>query len=567
MYEQHPSPARPRRTILVVDDETINRQMLGFMLSAQYEVLYAENGLEAWAMIEQYAEKLSLVILDILMPEMDGLQLLEKVKTSKAYCNIPVMMLTSDKESELTALRLGAMDFITKPYDAPEIILARIQRIIEFVEDKQIIQDYEHDPLTGLYTDGFFQEYCHREMLHGPQRDMDMLAINIDRFRLINEVGGKALGNQVLSAVAGGIQDVIREGFGIGCRTGADQFYLFLNHSDHPSRVRERIACRLAPLAGQVTVHLRMGVYSKVNRERGVDWFMEAALSACNAVRGKYTEQIQFYDDALHQQELKNERLLADMQQALREKQFVVYFQPKYSISEDQPKLYSAEALVRWIHPEFGFISPGQFIPLFEENGVINLLDEFVWNEAAAQIRRWRDEFGVRLPVSVNVSRMDFFTGELKEKLLSIVSENGISVKDLVLEITESAYSQNINQVLDSIKELRQLGFQIEMDDFGSGYSSLSMLTLMPVDAIKIDMNFVKGLMTNKTGYQLLELVIQMVECLNVASIVEGVETKEQYELMKRAQCSVIQGYYFSRPLNQADFTQLLARENGLENG
>ena len=226
-----------------------------------------------------------------------------------------------------------------------------------------------------------------------------------------------------------------------------------------------------------------------------------AAKAACDTIRGNYTRGVVLYDDSLHEKELYNERLIADMESAIADRQFAVYYQPKYDIRGEKPKLYAAEALVRWIHPELGFISPGAFIPLFEENGLISKLDDYVWRQAAAQIRDWKDRLGVSLPVSVNLSRMD---------------------------------------------------------DFGSGYSSLNMLCLMPIDALKIDMKFVRNVATSATGYRMVELVIEMARALGVPAIVEGVEDEEQYRRMKQVGCDIMQGYYFSRPVDAASFEPML---------
>ena len=301
-------------------------------------------------------------------------------------------------------------------------------------------------------------------------------------------------------------------------------------------------------------LRLRMGVYSNVEEERPLEWHCDAAKSACDSIRNNYTRSVIVYDDALHERELYNERLIADMDAALAEGQFVVYYQPKYDIHGEAPRLYSAEALVRWIHPELGFISPGAFIPLFEENGLITRLDDYVWHKAAAQIRDWKDRFGVSLPVSVNLSRMDFYDSRLQERLLGIVRDNGISIDELVLEVTESAYSQNMDRMLATVTELRRAGFKIEMDDFGSGYSSLNMLCLMPIDALKIDMKFVRNIVNAGAGYRMVELVIEIAKALKVPCIVEGVEDEAQYHLMKRVGCDVIQGYYFSQPVDADHF-------------
>ena len=548
-----------RRTVLIVEDEAINRELLGNILRDSFDVLYAEDGCEALEIIGRHRRHISMILLDIYMPRMSGTELLKRLSADEELRRIPVIVLTSDKDAELETLRLGAVDFITKPYDMPEIILARINRIIEFVENRQIIRDVELDPLTGLYSRSFFQEYCCRLLAtRHEQREWDMIAVDVDHFRLVNEVHGKAFGDEVLKALGEGIDQAARRGVGIGCRSDADMFYLFVSHSDGYEKLYAALMDCVQRVGRLNNIRLRMGVYPNVNEEKSLEWYCDAAKAACDSIRNNYAQSVIVYDDALHEQELYNERLIADMDTAIAGEQFVVYYQPKYDIRGEAPVLYSAEALVRWIHPEMGFISPGAFIPLFEHNGLISRLDDYVWRKAAAQVRDWKERFGRWLPVSVNLSRMDFFDQRLVERLREIVAENGIPIESLVLEVTESAYSQNMNQMLRTVNELRQAGFRIEMDDFGSGYSSLNMLCVMPIDALKIDMKFVSNIARVGASYRMLELVIEMARALNVPAIVEGVEDEEQYELMKRAGCDVIQGYYFSRPVDAEHFDAFL---------
>ena len=301
-----------------------------------------------------------------------------------------------------------------------------------------------------------------------------------------------------------------------------------------------------------------MGVYAEVDKALDIDRRFDYAKVASNTVKNGYRGAVGIYDTEMHEREVYKARLLEDFRPSLADHRFKVYYQPKFDIRPDKPVLASAEALVRWDHPELGMISPGVFIPLLEDNGLILELDEFVWRQAAAQIRRWKDRFGYAVPVSVNLSRMDFFNADLAERLKGIVAENGIAPEDLALEVTESAYSENMESILQTITELRAAGFKIEMDDFGSGYSSLNMLCMMPIDALKIDMKFVRNIIAAGTGYRMLELVVEMARALDVPAIVEGVEKEEQYQLMKRAGCDVVQGYYFSRPVDAEHFETFL---------
>ncbi len=549
-----------RRTVLIVEDEVVNRELLEFLFETRYNVLCAGDGVEALEILQAHPGLISVVLLDINMPRMNGIELLRIMREDEKMLQIPVIVLTSDKHSELETLRIGALDFIKKPYDMPEIILARVQRIIEFVEDKRIIRDVELDPLTGLYTAAFFNEYGLQMLRRFPESRHDMLVLDVDHFRLVNELYGKSFGNDVLRAIADGIRDTLSGIRGIGCRSGADVFSVLLESTADPEELYRRLTGRFRSMSTQNnSLRLRMGVYRGVDlAAHGMEWYIDAAKSACKTISDDFSVNYAVYDDTLHERELYHNRLISDMEQGLREKQFKVYFQPKYRITGAQARLSSAEALVRWIHPELGFISPGDFIPLFEKNGLIMKLDDYVWREAAAQIRAWRECCGVTLPVSVNLSRMDFFDARLRERLLEIVADNGLSVSDLMLEVTESAVSRDTEGMLQTLRSLREAGFLIEMDDFGSGYSSLNMLCLMPVDALKIDMKFVSNLLRAGSGYRMLELVVEMARALSVPTIVEGVEDEDQYRLIRRAGCDIVQGYYFSRPVDAAAFRALL---------
>ena len=203
-------------------------------------------------------------------------------------------------------------------------------------------------------------------------------------------------------------------------------------------------------------------------------------------------------------------------------------------------------------------ISPGEFISLFEEKGLIHKLDRYVWNEAAHQVKEWKEKYNVTVPVSVNVSRVDVFNPLLGDILDGIIKDSGINHEDLLLEITESAYTDNSQQIIDTVTALRDRGFKIEMDDFGSGYSSLNMLTSLPIDALKLDMKFIRNICVNEKDSALVEIMIRISDLLDVPIIAEGVETKEQADLLKGIGCEIIQGYYFSKPVPGEEFEKFI---------
>ena len=550
-----------KRTVLVVDDEDVNRSLLGAILEQKYIVLYAKDGKEALEQIRAHADSLSLVLLDLLMPELDGYAVLGEINKDAKLKKIPVIVLTSEKSAEIKSLELGAADFLSKPYDLPEVILARVQHSIQLFEDNKIIQATENDALTNLYTPEFFFEYGHQYDQRHPTHEMDSIVVDFSRFHLLNELHGRETGDTVLRKIADGIREVFNENFGIACRHDADTFYLYTKHRAEYTSLLEKITAQLSSILKAQEIRIRVGVYFDKAHEIPFETRFDRALQACNGLRNKHGTAVAIYDEEMHQQEMFGARLLEDFDTAIREKQFKVYYQPKYNITGDTPLLSSSEALIRWIHPDLGFIRPDQFIPLFEENGLVQKLDRYVWREAAEQMKTWRDKYDVIMPVSVNVSRVDISDPDMSDYICKIVNENGISPHDYLLEITESAYTDNSQQIIDIVNNLRNKGFRIEMDDFGSGYSSLNMLTTLPIDALKLDKGFINNIAHGNKEMRMVELILEIAEFLKVPVIAEGVETKEQLALLKVAKCDVIQGYYFSKPLPPEEFNALIEKD------
>ena len=264
------------------------------------------------------------------------------------------------------------------------------------------------------------------------------------------------------------------------------------------------------------------------------------------------------YDEATRQRDELNQLLLNSFAHALESGELEVYFQPKYNIHSNPPKLSSAEALIRWNHPTLGMISPDAFINLFERSGQIMILDKFVWEEAARQIAEWRDKYGVTVPVSVNLSRVDVFNPDLPSILDGIIEKYKLDCRNLILEVTETAYTENADHLIRIIGQLREKGYMIEMDDFGSGYSSLNMLSSMPIDVLKMDIAFIRNIERNEKDLRLVELIVDIARYLKVPVVAEGVETENQLRLLKDTGCDLVQGYYFSRPLPAEAFEEMI---------
>ena len=546
--------------VLIVDDQEINRDALEVILDEHYELLFAENGKEGLELMKQHATELSIVLLDLMMPVMSGFEVLEYVREDEILKKIPIIVLTAEKSAELRALQLGAADFITKPFDVTEVILARVGRIIELSEGRQLISAAEHDRLTQLYNKNFFFEYAKRLYQYHPELHFDAAAINIEQFHSINALHGRDFGDEVLRVLGDAIRSFLAETEGIASRIEGDRFFIYCMHQPDYRAMIDRLQERVNCISPNVNIHLRMGVRPWNEGIEPIVLF-DQARAACNMVRGDFQNPLKIYNEEMQQREMLNQRLLNDLRTAVEERQFKVFYQPKYDIQYDPPRLMSAEALIRWKHPELGMISPGSFIPLFEGNGLIGTVDAFVWREAARQVAQWYQKYHFMLPVSVNLSRSDVFDPTLIDRLIKIMEENGLSYNNLKLEVTESAYTDNAKHVLEVIQRLRELGFEIEMDDFGSGYSSLNMLSDMPVDVLKMDMKFIRNIETSETDRRLVELVLDIAEYLKVAVVAEGVETEGQLAILRERKCNIVQGYYFSRPLPPEEFEALIQRE------
>ena len=414
--------ANRKRKILAVDDEPINLAIIGEVLAHDYEVAFASDGKEALELLSDREADYSLVLLDLMMPVMDGFEVIRRMKADDRLRKFPIIVMTSDKSAEVRSLRMGAADFITKPYDMPEVILARCEAIIELSEDRSIIRSTERDPLTGLYSKEYFFVYI-RRFLTQLAGSSDVLVLNFDRFSLVNELFGREEGDRVLKKTAELIDTTILQSHGIACRADGDIFYIYCKHREDYEQCVKEIQDTLNRETQVHTLHLRCGLYEPGSGDMIPESWFDRAKTACDHIRGRYSQSIGRYSRELYERFVYEEKLIADIDDAVEQRQLTVYYQPKFDIRGEIPVLTSAEALVRWNHPELGFISPGDFIPIFENNGLIRKIDRFVWRESAAQIRRIKDAYRIDLPISVNVSRVNIFDPGLADMFIDIIRE------------------------------------------------------------------------------------------------------------------------------------------------
>lgn len=426
----------------------------------------------------------------------------------------------------------------------------------------KLIEATQTDELTGLYTKSFFMEYANRIYLEDCDKAWDAIVININSFHTVNAINGYSFGDAVLKTLGSEINEFLSENEGIAGHFEADHFAILCSPFEDYKSLYDRLQKKIEELYANGEIRLRMGVRPW---QKGVSpqYLVEQALAACNIARKKLSTYLVIFDDDMKRQEDRKMRILNDFSRALKEREFEVYYLPKYNIQTATPELYSAEALVRWHHHELGLISPGEFMPLLEENGTTVAVDIYVWREAAKQAALWQKKYGRLIPVSINLSRIDIFDPTIEEVLDKILEENGLDHDAISLEITESAYCENTDEILSVIETLHQKGYRIEMDDFGTGYSPLNMLYFMPIDVLKMDRTFVNNIEHSERKLHFLELILDIAKKLNVPVIAEGVETEAQYDILKRAGCAYAQGFYFNKPLTAYDFeTKVIEAEN-----
>lgn len=555
-----------RKMILVVDDSSVNRQILCKILSDDYDILQAENGKKALTLLEQHGGRISVILLDIAMPVMNGYEFLDKVQSLPRFLGIPIIVMTQHEgeETEITALSLGASDFLTKPY-RPTIIRQRIANIIKLRETASVVNAAERDLLTGVYNKDEFYRRADEMLTKEPQGKFFIISVDVERFKLVNDLFGADEGDKLLKYIAKLLLMSVSED-GLCGKLSGDIFLALIPQdvcSDLEHQVFGFMSNSIKDYPLNISLSLKYGVYRVESRGVPVNVMCDRAKLAADSIKGKYDVDFAYYEESLREVLLAEQQILSDMKAALRNKEFVVYFQPIYDLVTET--LTSAEALVRWMHPQKGIISPSQFIPLFEKNGFITDLDIYVWDYTCRAIRQWLDSGYSVVPVAVNVSRMDIYDPNLPDILMGIINKYELTPRHLSLEITETAYTESPIQLIKAVRALHELGFIIEMDDFGSGYSSLNMLSELPLDMLKIDMQFLHSYTQENRKGNILNFIISLAKWLGLTVVAEGIETHAHMMFLRSMGCNYGQGFYFSRPMIETDFGNLL--RDGNRNG
>lgn len=675
--------------VLLVEDDPISRGMLRMVLRKKYEVLEAENGMEALTKIQEYAENLMAVVLDLKMPIMDGYQVLEQMKRNNSYKHIPIIISTAEESqsSDLKTLALGANIITHKPFDSGlmlqhlenlvdsyreyknemkqhmlqttlignkantflctyhfdtneveigenylkymgedflekfssypfqveslvlpddhekardffnvlesqnnpssiEIKLRGNQAYYEWFEVSKVINyDENHqaesvifmflniqyaveakenlqfmaanDTMTQIPNMNTFYSTVAEVLQKYPTEKFAMITMDIFQFSMVNKLFGYKEGDNVIKYVATKLREVVEEyDMGVYGRASSDIFYICIPESANIGNFMQLMQNAMSMYPLKIQIKLCFGIYRIEDHCKTVEEMIEHSTFARKRTKEAPIKTFQYYDDKLKKKETFEAVAVAEMDDALKSQQFEVYYQPKCDI--DTGKVIGAEALIRWHHPNEGYLSPAYFIPIFEQNGTCVELDYYVYEQVCRMGRKCLDEGRPIVPVSVNVSRWSLYNEDLVGNIIKIVDKYQLPHEYIEFEITESAFVLEANLLTAFSQHLRENGFKVLIDDFGSGYSSLNSLKDILVDILKIDIKFLPVSKKEKKAEIILSSIIDMGLMLGLGVIAEGVETKEQVELLKTLGCKCVQGYYFYRPMPYTEFQKVL---------
>ncbi len=547
------------KTVLIVDDAFINRALLKKILSDSYSIIEADNGKAAINALKNGHETIACVVLDLEMPVMNGFDVLSAIRVDPELNKIPVVVTTGgdDSDNEIKALSCGAWDFIKKPF-IPQVLKFRIKNAIErsqFAAYEQLKYVAEFDPVTGIFNKEKFYSETQKLVSEHPDKRFAIIRLDINHFSIINSFFGMDEGNSLLRYIANHLRvntaDFMGSAFG---RIEADIFGICVPYTDKQSM--EHFVMRsmnaLQNFSSDYYIVPCFGIYITGEEELPISIMFDRATLAAKHCKGNYVNYYEYYNDDMRLRIEKEQEIVNDMNYALQDNQFTIYVQPKYNVMTNTPA--GGEVLVRWIHPKKGMIPPGLFIPLFEKNGFVVKLDAYVWEEACKMLKGWLDLGKKPNPISVNVSRVNIYNPHFVESLINLVDRYGIPHDLFNIELTESAYTDNPEMMIKAIDKLQSNGFSILMDDFGSGYSSLSMLKNIPVDILKIDMNFFVDANKKSRCESIVASIVRMSKWLNIPVIAEGVETPELVSFLREVGCDYIQGYYYAKPMSIKDY-------------
>jgi diguanylate cyclase len=569
------------KKILVIEDEPQVRANIKQILEfSDFEALTATDGADGLKMVNKHLP--DLIICDIMMPELDGYSVITALRQDPKTATIPFIFLTAkvDRNDIRQGMNLGADDYLMKPFTPEELLdavntrLTKNELISESFQDQ--IKEYKseadyykfHDNLTGLPQEFVFKEnfnYLAKEAA-ARQQLLPLWLIGIGQLDSLNSRFGPVIGNSLIKAVAERLSnDLFPENqhiLAIISYLGGDRFAILgqpVADLNEINQIGQELIQTLAPSFKinnhDIFIRPSIGITFSQEAKENLDQLLIQAELALKEVQKKGGNNYQLYQGNMPLLSSRRMTIENDLSHVLERKELEVFYQPQIDLRNG--KIVGLEALIRWRHPQLGLISPGEFLNLAETNGFINIIDQWVLNNACHQLATWQQQGISGLKMSVNILPSDFFQPDFCEIVQHILTVTGMEPHCLELEFTETELINNLQQANQIMSELKLLGVQLALDDFGTGYSSFSYLANLPFDTLKIDRSFIRNIHHSPNNLALIKGMIKIAQDLQLNIVAEGIETPQELTLLQREKCQFGQGYLFSHPLTASEFKTL----------
>jgi len=570
---------RTARVMMVDDESSTLDAVQAFLEEVGYQdFIVTSESTKAMAVLA--AERPDVVLLDLMMPEVSGFDILKSMRADAVLRHVPVIVLTSstDAETKLKALALGATDYLAKPVDASELT----SRMRNTLAAKAYVDRIMYfDALTGLHNRQMFVDHLDWTLRQAQRYGHTgaVLHINIDRFKRINDALGPALGDELLKAAAERFDKCVRVSDTLGqidedgrsprlSRLGSDEFGVILSHLDRSEgaamfarRLHEALSAPFQVSGREVFVTCSVGIAIFPIDGNDRNTLLQHAAVALNVAKERGGDTHCYYSQELNDRSMQYVKLQSELRGAITRNEFQLFYQPK--VDGRTGHVIGAEALLRWNHPDHGMVPPGKFIPFAEETGLIVPIGTWVFEEACRQIAAWQAAGIAPIRTSVNISGRQFSESDFVTTIRNTLNQAAVDPSYLQIELTESMLMEKASENILRLQQLKDAGLRLSIDDFGTGFSSLSYLGQFPLDELKIDRSFLKAIddQVSGKGAPIVLAIIALAHSLKLRVVAEGVETETQWRFLRDHGCEECQGFLFAKPMPAADFTTLLANK------